>query len=116
MPNHEVLSFLEYDFTGVKGVNGETEFIPHLAKMGRELHMEKARQLGNLKKQPPPPQELDVEVWEYHFTSREGSHLISVMELKCGIDLKKKNSFHGNKSVYLGDVELRIPNEISFIS
>lgn len=28
---------------------------------------------------------------------------------------EKKKSFHGNKSVYLGDVEL-IPNEISFIS
>lgn len=50
MPNYEVLSVFAFHFISVRGVNGETEFIPHLAKMGREPQREKARQPGNLKK------------------------------------------------------------------
>lgn len=46
-----------FHFLSVRGVSGETEFIPHLAKMGRELQREKARQPGNLKKRK---EELDV--------------------------------------------------------
>lgn len=55
LPNDEALSVFAFHFISVRGAHGETELIPHSAKMGREPQREKVRQPGNLKNKRGTP-------------------------------------------------------------
>lgn len=58
LTHYGVLSVFEFHFIRIKSVNGETEFIPHLAKIGWGLQ----RKIAQITCKSKRKQALDVEV------------------------------------------------------